>query len=200
MAKQLTFQLFNRDFSLEPLKVDRKKIYGWSETLVTNQNGSLCGAALLNDDGMTIAPSGATKPGMLSDDGQWVSRDELVALDGNGQEAKPVASSFDNVIELGDIVSLDDFLSMNIDTVYQLSGEDAEEIAAIIGKNIYGFDFSYRGGYQSSDACLLASGSDIFMLIGTKNEFPFVSIVEEGIIEEENPDEEMEEEIDFNMF
>lgn len=200
MAKQLTFQIGSRGFSLEPLKVDRKKIYGWSETLVTNQNGSLCGAALLNDDGMTIAPSGTTKPGMLSDNGQWVSRDELVALDGNGLEAKTVASSFDNIIELADIVSLDDFLSMNIDTVYQLAGEDVEEIAAIIGKDIYGFDFSYRGGYQTSDACILANGGNIFMLIGTKNEFPYVSIVEEGVLEEENSDEEMEEEIDFNMF
>lgn len=200
MAKQLTFQIGSRGFSLEPLKVDRKKIYGWSETVVTNQNGSLCGAALLNDDGMTIAPSGTTKPGMLSDNGQWVSRDELVAIDGNGLEAKPVASSFDNIIELADIVSLDDFLSMNIDTVYQLAGEDVEEIAAIIGKDIYGFDFSYRGGYQTSDACILTSGGDIFMLIGTKNEFPYVSIVEEGVLEEENSDEEMEEEIDFNMF
>lgn len=200
MAKQLTFQIGSRSFSLEPLKVDRKKIYGWSETLVTNQNGSLCGAALLNDDGMTIAPSGTTKPGMLSEDGQWVSRDELIVLDGNGLEAKPVASSFDNVIELAEIVSLDDFLSMNIDTVYQLSGDGTERIASIIGENIYGFDFSYRGGYQSSDACLLASGSDIFLLIGTKNEFPFVSIVEEGVLEEDNSDEVMEEEIDFNMF
>ncbi|MCM1139306.1 MAG: hypothetical protein NC248_12125 [Bacteroides sp.] len=200
MAKQLTFQIGNRGFSLEPVKVDRKKIYGWSETQVTDQNGSLCSSALLNDDGMTVAPSGATKPGMLSDEGQWVNRDELVALDGNGTEAKPVASSFDEVINLRNIVSLDDFLSMNIDSIYQLAGEEAAEIATIIGSNIYGFDFSYRGGYQTSDACILASDGNLFVLMGTRTEFPYVSIGEEGILDEENVEEAMEEEIDFNMF
>lgn len=94
MAKLLTFIINNRDFFLEPVKVDRKKIYGWSETVVTNQNGVLCSAALLNDDGMTIAPSGATKPGILSTNGEWVSRDELIAVDEAGNKAQYVGSSF----------------------------------------------------------------------------------------------------------
>ncbi|WP_347294024.1 hypothetical protein [uncultured Duncaniella sp.] len=200
MAKQLTFKIDNRNFSLDTVKVDRKKIYGWSEMMVTNQCGSICTAALLNDDGMTVAPAGSTKPGIISSEGEWVSRDELVAMDADGNEAILVASSFEREIELGNPISLDDFLSMNIESVYQLFGEGARELAGVIGDGIYGFEFSYRGGYQTNDACILACGEKVFILIGTKAIFPFVSIGEQGVLDEENPEIEITEEIDFNMF
>lgn len=200
MAKRLTFKIGNRDCSLEITKIDRKKIYGWSELIVTNHKGILCTAALLNDDGMTVAPAGATKPGMLSSEGEWINRDELKTVDADGCEVKPVTSSFDEVIELGQPITLDEFLSMNIDSVYQLFGDEAQEMANIIGQDIYRFEFSYRGGYMTNDACLLANGENIFMLIGAAATFPFISICEQGVFDEENSEGEIEEEIDFNMF
>lgn len=200
MAKQLTFKIGSKDFSLEPIKVDRRKIYGWSDLVVTNQVGSLCATALLNDDGMTIAPAGSTKPGMLSDSGLWVSRDELIAVDATGNKVSAASSSFEMEITLDTPISLDDFLSMNIDSVYQLCGDDAEEFAKAIGRDIYSFNFSYRGGYQYSDACIIADGEHLFVLIGTKVQFPFIGIEQQGVIDEDPAEEEITEDIDFSMF
>ena len=48
MAKELIFKLNGKDFSGAPVKLERKKIYGWTDTVVTDRNGDACVSAFLS--------------------------------------------------------------------------------------------------------------------------------------------------------
>lgn len=42
MAKELIFKLSGSDFAAAPVKLERKKIYGWTDTVATDKNGDVC--------------------------------------------------------------------------------------------------------------------------------------------------------------
>lgn len=56
MAKTLNFIIGSNHFSLSPVKVERKKLYGWTEMHVLTPEGELCSSAGLNSDGVTLIP------------------------------------------------------------------------------------------------------------------------------------------------
>ena len=41
MAKELIFKLSGTDYSAAPVKLERKKIYGWSDIVATDRNGEV---------------------------------------------------------------------------------------------------------------------------------------------------------------
>lgn len=42
MAKDLIFNLSGIEYAAAPIKLERKKIYGWSEIVATNKEGEVC--------------------------------------------------------------------------------------------------------------------------------------------------------------
>lgn len=40
MAKDLIFKIAGKELSAAPVKPDRKKIYGWTETIATSRDGA----------------------------------------------------------------------------------------------------------------------------------------------------------------
>lgn len=58
MAKDLTFILNVTNYAAESEKVERKKLYGWVDTRVTDDKGGECQLAYLDDSGATIIPKG----------------------------------------------------------------------------------------------------------------------------------------------
>ena len=42
MARALNFRIGKKVFDLTPLKLERKKLYGWSESLITDLNDDPC--------------------------------------------------------------------------------------------------------------------------------------------------------------
>ena len=68
MAKELIFRLAGADYAAAPVKLERKKIYGWSDLVATDRNGQVCGSAYLSpDDALLIPASGALS--MRAEDG-----------------------------------------------------------------------------------------------------------------------------------
>lgn len=197
MAKTLNFILGNTHFSLTPTKIERKKLYGWTEMHVLTPEGELCSSAGLNSDGVTVIPAGATKTGLMTESGLWMERSELVAVDTLGHEVPQVSSSFEGDIILSDKVSVDDLMDCNVTAVYQLYDPGCCDIAKMIGNDIYYFKFSYRGGVESSDAYLIAKEDTIFILTGVKGNYEFIGLAQEAIIDD--ADGEMVEELDFEM-
>lgn len=53
MAKQLDIRINGRSFYVTPIKLERKKVYGWNELRVVTPDGDLCQQAGLNSDGIT---------------------------------------------------------------------------------------------------------------------------------------------------
>lgn len=188
-------------FSLSPTKLERKKLYGWIELRATEPDGKICRQASLDSNGVTIIPKGAIKIGITNEDGLWVEKSSLVAVRSDGQKAEPIASSFDGEIELTEKATSEEFLDHIITSVYILSGDDTAEIAKWLGNDIYKFPFSYRGGFDFSDAFILSNGTSVFLFAGEKAEFEFIGLAEQAVLDE-TEEEETEEtgDLDFGMF
>ena len=65
MAKELTFTLGGTDYAAAPVKLERKKIYGWTDLVATTKDGEVCTSAYLSPDDALIIPSGGLKQGTV---------------------------------------------------------------------------------------------------------------------------------------
>ena len=95
--------------------------------------------------------------------------------------------------------TIEDLLDLRVSAVYQLSGEDCEELKGLLGGDIYTFPFSYRGGYETSMAFLLSNGSVVYIITGEKIVFDYVGLDEQGVLTECEEVDIEEDEFDFSM-
>lgn len=198
MAKELRFSISGAEYAAAPVKLERKKIYGWSNLVATDKQGDVCEKAYLMPDQALLIPSGGYKQGTVDNDGLWVEKGSLTAYDNEGNVMPEYASSFDSVIELGHKATAEEFLDNDWESVYQLVNAD---LAAAIGDDIYKFEFFYRDGTNHNDGYLLNTPSGLFLFAGDKQEFPLVTLAEQGVIDETEEDVEEEiDELDFSMF
>lgn len=198
MAKELMFRLAGTDYASAPVKLERKKIYGWSDLVATDKSGEVCGSAYLSPDDALLIPASGYKQGSVDEAGRWVEKSDLTACDEDGNPLPIYASSFDAPIELTQTVTPEEFLDNDWESVYQLVNA---ELAAAVGNDIYKFDFSYRGGTNHNFGYLINAPGGLFLFAGDVQEFPLISLVEQTVIDE--VEEEQEEEIDdldFSMF
>ena len=199
MAKELIFSLAGTDYGATPVKLERKKVYGWTNTVATDRSGEVCGSAYLSPDDALIIPSGGLKQAVVDDEGRWVEKSELTANDEDGQTVLTVfPSSFDAPIELKKKATTEEFLDNDWEAVYQLVNAD---LAAAVGDDIYKFDFNYRASTNHNDGYLINTPAGLFLFAGDRQEFPLVSLAEETTIDDtEEPLEEEIDELDFSMF
>ena len=199
MAKELCFKIAGKDYGAAPVKLERKKIYGWTDIVATDRNGNVCSKAYLSPEDALVIPSGGLKPGVVDDTGRWVKKTELTPYSEDGKDVLPTyASSFDAPIELKTKATTEEFLDNEWESVYQLVNAD---LAAAVGDDIYKFDFSYRGGTNRNDGYLMNTPAGLFLFAGDKQDFPLVSLAEETTIDDaEEPVEEEIDELDFSMF
>ena len=198
MAKELIFKLFDTWFAATPVKLERKKVYGWTETIATDKNGEACVSAYLSPDDSLVIPSGGIKQATVDSDGRWIDKSELIAYSEDGENKLPILpSSFDAPIELNAKATIEEFLDNDWESVYQLVNP---ELATAVDDDIYKFEFNFRGGTNHNDAYLLNTPEGLFLFAGDKQEFPLVSLAEETTIDDnEEPEEEIDE-LDFSMF
>ena len=198
MAKDLIFNLAGTEYAAAPAKLERKKIYGWSELVATNKEGEVCQSAYLLPEQALLVPSGGYKQGTVDDAGKWINKSELKACDPEGNELPTYASSFDAPIELGATVTIEEFLDNDWESIYQISNP---ELAAAVGEKIYKFEFFYRAGINHNDGYLINTPGGLFLFAGDRQEFQMVALADETVIDD--LEEEVEEEIDdldFSMF
>lgn len=200
MAKQLDIRINGRSFSVAPMKLERKKVYGWNELRVVTPDGELCQQAGLNSDGITIIPAGNTKTGMLREDGLWMDRSELIAYDAYGNTAKSIPSSFDTGIELMEKASVEEMLDHNLASIYQMTGDEAMLLSSKIGDDIYKFPFSYRGGYEMNTAFIITNGPNVFIVVGNDGGYDYIGLEQQGYLDTMEEDMCLEEDMDFVMF
>lgn len=200
MAKQLDIRIDGRSFTVYPTKLERKKVYGWNELRVVTPDGTPCQQAGLNSDGVTIIPNGNIKNGMLSEDGLWVERSELIAFDAHGNMAQAVSSSFDTGIDLLEKTTAEDLLDHNLASVYQLLGEESQLLSSKIGDDIYKFSFSYRGGYELNTAFIITNGPNVFIIVGIDGSYDYIGLDQQGVLDTVEDEICLEEAMDFAMF
>jgi len=202
MAKPLKFKIGENIYDLEPLKLDRKKLYGWSEKLVLDKKGSECNSLSLYLDFAMLIPKGGIGLGSISSDGKWVEKSDMIYMNEDGTPATLVPSSYDGEIELNEVVSLETFLEHNITSIYSLQGEEnhPDFVKAIKeNKEIFTFIFNYRADYEGDPAFLIENDDEIFVLVGKKIEFNLIGFDESSIIDESETLENEDDEFDFSM-
>lgn len=86
MAKELRFSLSGTEYASAPVKLERKKIYGWSDLVATDKSGEVCGSAYLSPDDALLIPSGGYKQGTVDNDGCWIEKSELTPYNEDGSE------------------------------------------------------------------------------------------------------------------
>ncbi len=202
MPKSLIFRFNGKDYALEPVKLDRKKLYGWTELLVFDENGDECKSASIDSTGTVVIPKGGLGMGILDNAGMWIEKSELTAVDKNGNPAKKIPSSFDSPVVLENTVSLEEFLNYNITSIYTMQGEEncPEFVKAVSSESVFTFSFNYRESYEGSTAFLIESKGELFVLAGEKNDFEFLGFDDAGfldITDEETVD--TGDDLDFSM-
>lgn len=198
MAKELQFKLNGADFGAAPVKLERKKIYGWTDTVATDRSGDVCNSAYLSPDDALIIPSGGLKQATVNEEGRWVEKSELIAYDEDGNKQLPILpSSFDAPIDLKQKATVEEFLDNDWEAVYLLVNTD---LAAAVGNDIYKFDFNYRASTNHNDGYLINTPGGLFLFAGDQQEFPLVALADETTIDDtEEPEEEIDD-LDFSMF
>ena len=200
MARNLVFRINNAELAAAPVKVDRKKLYGWTELKALDDEGRECRTVTMDETGTMILPKGGLGMGLLSPDREWVERSSLKAVKADGAEAETIPSSYNAPIELTETVDAAIFLDHNITAVYHLQDAPADFITAV-GDKIYAFTYSFRDSYKGDPAFVLVSGSSLFMLVGIRAEYEMLTLAQaESLDETESEDDEEEsDDFDFSM-
>lgn len=199
MAQELTFVAGGKDYVCSPTKLERSKVYGSTEKVVLDDNNQPCKAVSMDESGTVIIPKGGIAMGTVDQNLNWVERNELVAVNNAGQVIEQIPSTFSAPVTLDKKISIENFLDHSITTIYQLSGSYTDLIK-FIGDDIYEFRFNYRNSYDSSPAFLISNENGLFMLIGYKNNFEYITLQETAVIDAEEEETDSEDfDIDFSM-
>jgi hypothetical protein len=179
MPRPLVLSLDGREFGVRIVKIDREKLYGKVEVEATDEKGNPAQLLILAPDGKTLIDRGGTALATVNEDGDSVSRADLVPVDEEGEKIETVPSSFGQVNVLKR-VKVEDYLSQLVKNVYLLEAEenaDQKYLQDHVSSGlIYNFDFSYRGGIEYDNAFVIGNKSDAFMIIGKPAETEFVRL------------------------
>lgn len=213
MAKPLVFLLGDEEIALQMSKIDRARVYGSKEVEAVNEADQPCELATLADDGRTVIGKGGTGFGWLDADGKWCSKSELSPHDIDGQEIRPVESSFNAPIKLFETASPENLLEYNIRLVYTLDalaqkGEDAAVgdsgglQAELQRGTIFRFPYSYRGGLEADTAFLMMNEQqDMMLLVGDATRIDYVGL-QSQLLRDSDEDEDQpdaDQLLDFEM-
>lgn len=197
MAKKAEFCINGQSFFASLQKVDRKKLYGWSDIEVKDSAGSHCKLAGLAD-GSIVLPSGSTSLIMVDEQGEEVDKSNLVGFDKDGIEVSLVSSIYDDKVLLRES-TIDEYLLLAVKSVYQLQMDETTKL--FDGDKLFYFVFNYRADFEGDDAFLIKQGDTIFAVTGKIVETEFIGIneTEDEIV---SPAESIEEDddLDFAMF
>ena len=203
MGKNIHFVIEGKSWSAGISKVDRNKVYGHVEEIISDSNGELCSVASILEDGQTIIVSGATALKTVDSEYKEISKDAIKTVNLDGTDAVLVPSSYDTdaVLTPG---TLDDLFNLEITSVYQLVWEDEAaklDLIAYLGTNkVLKFVFNYRADYEGADAVLITAQNQVFALTGKFLEFQFLENKQVIVPEDTDTDATVEEDsMDFGM-
>ena len=199
MARKVKFNINSSLLESGIVKVDRSKLYGSSKKIVRDMKGNECVLSNLYN-GDRILPKGSISQVLVDNEGLFVSRSALVGFNSNNEQVEKVSSIFSNDNQCKK-VDLDEFLSVNVKSIYQLvmEEEDREKWNTLFANDeIYHFVFNYREDYEGDDAYLISNGEDLFITVGKKNDFEFLE--QSNIVIDDEEEEEIDDELDFSMF
>lgn len=200
MGRKVSFKIEGNLLESEIVKVDRTKLYGTSEKIVYDTNKEEC---VISDlyEGSIILPRGSVGQVLIDENGNSVSRSDLIGFNLKGEKVEKVPSIF-SVENNCKKVEIDEFISSSIKSIYQLV-IDEDQIETwkkyFTNNEVYLFEFNYREDYEGDDAFLISNEDGFFISVGESNEFEFLELLNVSV-EDTDEDIEIEDNLDFSMF
>jgi len=200
MGRKVSFKIEGSLLESEIVKVDRTKLYGSSEKIVYDTKKEEC---VLSDlyEGSIILPRGSVAQVLIDENGNSVSRSELIGFNLQGEKVEKVPSIF-SIENNCKKVEIDDFISSSIKSIYQLV-MDEDQIESwkkyFANDEVYLFEFNYREDYEGDDAFLISNEEGFFISVGKSSEFEYLELSNVSV-EDTDEDIEIEDDLDFSMF
>jgi hypothetical protein len=202
MARDLILSLDGQETPVKLVKLDREKLYGEVEVEAFDEKGNPASIKVLAADGKTLIDKGGTALTTVNEDGESISRSDLVAVDEEGNTIDPVPSSFGkpNVLKRAGV---EDYLSQIVKSVYTLEPADGTDLNAITDHledgEIFTFPFSYRGGLEYDNAFLVGRDRNVFMVVGRSADLQFVRLGQAMPLDVIEEKEVSEDDLDFGL-
>ena len=200
MPRALVLSLDGREFDVRITKIDREKLYGKVEIEAYDEKGNPAQLLVLAPDGKTLIDKGGTALANVDENGDSISRADLIAVDEDGEKIETVPSSFTNTNTLKR-ATVEDYVSQLVKSVYVIDAVDdadrkylRDHVSAGL---IYNFDFSYRGGIEYDKAFVIGNKTDAFMIVGKPAELEFVKLNQVVDLDPTEEGEVSSEEISF---
>lgn len=197
MARALNLSFKDTSFNFSINKIDRSKLYGYTSVDVKDDAGSSCGLATISEDGKHILSKGCVGYTTLNERNEYMAAADIQMKDKDGNILEKQPSSFDLEEIPLEISSIDDYLKINVKSVYQLGAEDETHISSLIPlleeHKVLKFAFNYRADYDSDDAFVIHNEDAVFMVLGSISPFEFVGLeqqIETAVIEEDDDDDD----------
>jgi len=202
MARDLILSLDGHETAVKLVKLDRERLYGEIEIEAFDEKGNEASIKVLAADGKTLIDKGGTALATLTEDGESVSRTDLVPVDDDGNKIESVESSFGKPIDLK-TATVDDYLSHVVKSIYLLEASEGSDLNYLNdhlsdGK-IYSFPFSYRGGVEFDNAYLLGKDESAFMVVGKPAALQFVRLNQAAVLDAVEDAEMSEDDLDFGL-
>lgn len=200
MGRPIKFNLSGVSLEAEITKVDRSKLYGTSTRVVYDENGEECSLSDLYQ-GSAILPKGSISQTLLDSKGNYVSRSDLIGFNNLNQKVEKVSSIFSGENNCKK-VTIDEFISANVKSIYQLNIENSNLEnwkKCFLNDEIYCFIFNYREDYEGDDAYILYNGSNFFIIVGKQNSYEYLKLNTISI-DVEDEDSTQDDDLDFSMF
>tara|TARA_B100000614_G_C14557055_1_gene495883 strand:+ start:2279 stop:2881 length:603 start_codon:yes stop_codon:yes gene_type:complete len=200
MGRPIKFNLSGVSLEAEITKVDRSKLYGTSTRVVYDENGEECSLSDLYQ-GSAILPKGSISQTLLDSKGNYVSRSDLIGFNNLNQKVEKVSSIYSGENNCKK-VTIDEFISANVKSIYQLNIENGNLEnwkKCFLNDEIYCFIFNYREDYEGDDAYILYNGSNFFIIVGKQNSYEYLKLNTISI-DVEDEDSTQDDDLDFSMF
>ena len=139
--------------------------------------------------------------GFVNGNGDWYPKSEIVYVDSKNQPVPQAEASFNQLIELDNSMTIDDYLLHTITAVYHLTGEGVDNLLEIVKSHseIYWFNFNYTRSYSPDPAFLIENENQLFLLVGKKATFDFITNEDHDDLPTEDEAEDDDESLDFSM-
>jgi len=132
MARALNLSFQDSQFNLGITKVDRSKLYGYTSVDVKDDNGSNCGLATISEDGKHILSKGCVGYTTLNEKNEYMAAADIHMMNKDGEALEKIPSSFDLDDIPMEVSSIEEYLTISVKSVYQLSAEEDSDISALI--------------------------------------------------------------------
>ncbi|MGD9563604.1 MAG: hypothetical protein AB7F88_01835 [Pyrinomonadaceae bacterium] len=202
MARDLILSLDGHETAVKLVKLDREKLYGEVEIEAFDEKGNEATIKVLAADGRTLIDKGGTALATVTEDGDSISRTELIAVDEDGDAIEPVPSSFGkpNVLKKAEV---EDYLSQVVKMIYLLEAVGDADLTYIHDHlaegQIYTFPFSYRGGLEYDNAYLLGKDENTFMVVGKTGDLQYVKLNQATKLDNIEESEVSADDLDFGL-